>query len=215
MGTRHVLHVNRGKTWYGPSQTIPTSYDSDSIMMEGATREFPHTAPSDVELPLSNRVVKMVFMRNVSGITVYPGMAVTHKAGFEGRRFDGYSDATAERVAGIVDSHLNATTGCRNGDCCWVAVEGPEYCRFAGGTDVAAGDEVHADTAAASTACTTGGTSADDAGKFLPWTGLTASATESTDGTAAKKTLNSWGHAMSAATSGNTAASRLVDLDVR
>ena len=114
-----------------------------------------------------------------------------------------------------MDSHLNATTGCRNGDLCWVIYDGPEYCRYAGGADVTVGDPVYADTAANSTGNTTGGTTSNDAGMFLAWEGVTSSLTETTDGTASKKALNNLGWAMSAATSGNTAGSKLVDLNVR
>jgi len=216
MGTKNVVPVNRGSTFYGPSRTVPTSYESGSVLLEGTEREFPHTAPgSEPAKPLSDRIVTARLMRNVSGITVYPGMAVTHQAGYEGRRFDGYSRLTADRIAGIVDSHLNANSGCRNGDLCWIVFDGPEYCRYAGGADVSVGDPVYADTAADSTGCTTGGTTDSDAGKFLAWEGVTSSATETTDGTASKKTLNCWGRAMSAATSGNTASSKLVDLSIR
>ena len=214
MAGRETYPVARGSTYYGRSQTVPTTFEGRTALLEGIEATFKHTDPSDPTKVLSNRTVRAILMRNVSGITVVAGMGVTEQAGQEGKRFDGYSCVTAEATVGVVDDHLTSA-GCRANDMCWVQIEGPTYGRFAGDATLTVGDWVHADTADGSTANTTGGTTANDGGMFTPWLGLTSSATESTDGTAAQKVLNSWGRAMTAGTTDNTAGNYLIDLMIK
>lgn len=223
MAGRESTSVGRGKTWYGNRQTIPDGstivYAADSIMAEGREGTFKHTDPTDPSKVLSNRTVTARLMRNTSGITVYGGMLVVDQAGFEGRRFNGYAGAgaVAAPVAGVIDDHLG-TAGCRDNDLCWVIVEGPCLAYTANATGGftgdthSVGDFLHAMSAAASTANTTGGTTADDGGKFANWAGLTATSTQTTDGTLTKKILNVFAKAMSAATSGNTNTKKLIDV---
>jgi hypothetical protein len=194
-----ISHVTRGKTFYGPTATVPSTYKSDSIVLEGAERAFSHTLYTAKGILVSNRVCYARLMRNVSGSTMHRGRMVKSSSGYEKRRFDTYCDGVADRIAGVIDSHLNSSSGVRNGDMCWVFYQGPEYCVFAGGVAVAVNDWVYSNAS----------------GKFLPWTGLTSSTAELTGGTTAKKILHSFGVAEETAVSGDADALKLVDLCVR
>ena len=218
--SRESTPVAQGKTFYGPSQTIPDSdaYTADSLILEGQEGLFKHVDPT-TKAVLSNRTVKRRLMRNTSGITVYACMGVIEEAGYEGKRFDGYAGAggTGQPVSGVIDQHLGST-GCRNGDLCWVTFEGPTLAYAANqtggfvGNDMSVGDYLHAMSAAASTANTAGGTSADDGGKFTNWAGLTSTSNDLTDGDNNRLLLNVFAKAMSAATSGQTNTLRLIDV---
>ncbi len=214
MAGRETYPVERGKTYYGRSQTVPSSFEGRTIILEGFEATFKHTDPSNPSRVLSNRTVKATLQRNQSGITVMAGLAVTEQAGYQGRRFDGYSRVTAVKIAGVVDDHL-WTAGCREGDLCWIQTEGPCYARYAGSLTVTVGEFVHSMTAANSTGNTSGGTTDNDAGKFINWEGTTSTATETTDGSLVKMSLNGWGRALSAATANNTAATKLIDLQIK
>ena len=221
MPGRETNPVPQGKTFYGSSQTIPesTAYEAESLILEGREGTFKHNDVTDPEKVLSNRTVTRRLMRNSSGITVYAGMLVIEEAGYEGKRFDGYAGdgAVAVAVAGVIDQHLGSA-GCRNGDLCWVTTDGPTLAYTANQTGgftnsnlIAVGDHLHAMSAGASTANTTGGTSADDGGKFTNWV-LTGTSQETTDGGSPKKILNVFAKAMSAATSGETNTLKLINV---
>jgi hypothetical protein len=61
-------------------------------------------------------------------------------------------------------------------------------------------------------ALTAATSAATTAGRVYPWTGLTSTVTQTTDGTQSRRTINKIGRAMSATTSGNTNSDILVDL---
>ena len=215
-----VQLVQRGETMYGPSQTIDTSDYGVTAKQEGMPLRWTNTDPTDPTKTLSENDVFCVLVRNVSGITLMPSMTVTWASGFIGRRVDGYARTTAVAIAGIVDDHLSVTTGVRNGDMFWLMVKGKVLAYTGTSTftnDIwAAGDFLYAITAAASTANTTGGTTADDAGNLINWNAVgTFTETQTTDGTLLNLTRNAFAKAISAATSGETRTRKLVDLDVR
>lgn len=220
MGTRLALFELDG-TYYGSTNTIDTSDYGVSVGVEGEVREFKDKDPSDDTKVRSQVPITAIAVRNVSGITLLPGLAVTWAAGYEGRRVDGYSCVTAAEIAGIVSDRLS-TTGVRNGDIFWLIVKGPclVHTPVAGAnfgeTTWAAGDFLHAITAAASTATTTGGSTANEAGRLQSWR-FTATSTGTTDGSALKKLANQCGWAMSAATSGETSGNtlKLVQVNVK
>jgi hypothetical protein len=106
----------------------------------------------------------------------------------------------------VVDDAV-ASDGVAIGDLFWLYRRGPTIVRTALDTAhsaVALDDMLLAITAAASTSTT--------AGRVYPWTGLTSTVTQTTDGTQSRRTINRIGRAMSATTSGNTNSDLLVDL---
>lgn len=193
-----VLAISRGKTQYGPSATIPATYHTDEVLLEGAERIFVHTKYDNVSHMLSNRKVFGRLMRNASGGTLHRGRMVVSASGYEEKRISGYCGSVAGRIAGVIDSHLNATSGVRDGDLCWVMYGGPEYCVFAGGVSVSIGDPVYSNAS----------------GKFLPWD-YTSSTTDLAGGTTAKMILNTFGIAEETAESGDSDTLKLVDLKLR
>jgi len=201
MAGREQYPVSRGKTFFGRSQTVPSTYDYRTLLLEGIEATFKHTDPDDPKKVLSNRTIKATLQRNVSGGTVYGKYGVKPATGYEGRRFDAVTDTVAEAIAGVVDDHL-WSAGCRDDDLCWILTEGPVYAKFAGGTSLAVGDVVYA--------------AADGAGKFTNWaTGFEASTTDLTDGTLASKLLNGWGRALQTGTTGQSDVTKLIDLQVK
>jgi hypothetical protein len=211
MTTEKVTHPARGKTWYGPRQTIDTN-NYEAVHLEGHTVEFPNLNPAAKTTRLSNRPVVMRLMRNTSGITLYKGMIVTSAAGYSGKRFDGLARLTACEVAGVIDDCLGSG-GVRNGDLCWVHIQGPalvlSYWANAG-ADVAAGNLLYATTSAASNVTTSA------AGRFSAWnTALTATATQATDGTMTGVIVNHFARAQSARLTSATNTQTLVDMCLR
>ena len=207
--------IERGKTYYGPTDTIPSTY-GQSVMLEGHTKEYvDRGAASGGGLPTfrSGRTNVMMIVRNVSGITLLPGMAVKWKAAYRGRRVDGYSYNTGMEVAGFVDDQISATYGVRNGDLFLLIVRGPALVRTptAGdGTNTwTEGDLLIASTGTI-TGNTTGGTATNDAGHVQPISTFTV--TQTSDGTAAKYIANIVGRAMSAATVANSNTQKLIDV---
>lgn len=159
-------------------------------------------------LPRSGRVIVMRLVRNTSGITLLPGRSVVWEAGHLGTRVSGYSRLSNARVAGIVDEALPAS-GVPDGALFLIARKGPHLVRtdLAGGANnlIAAGDILHALTAASSQAVT--------AGRIKPQAG-TWSAAETTDGTAINQIFNRIGRAMVSVTTAQTDHPLMVDLDI-
>lgn len=200
--------MERGATYYGTSGTIPasTAY-GQSVGLEGRPHVFPDTNPSNRQVRRSQNDVRAILVRNSSGFTIYAGQIVLWASGYRGKRVAGLTNTTACEVAGVVDDHVGSA-GVRNGDLFWLIVKGPCLAllsRTAAEAVISAGNVVHAVTAATSGATT--------AGRFTDWAG-TFSATETTNGTAANIVMNKLGRAISAATTGNTGALRLVDLNI-
>ena len=216
MSSRTAARVELSQTFYGPTQTIDTA-DYAGISLEGSEAPFKDLDPTDVTKLRSGKTRQGVLMRNVSGVTAYKGMAVSSDSGYEGKRFDGFTKVTAAACAGVINDQLNSA-GCRNGDMCWVIVEGPNLCysQNTEGDAWSIGDFVFAQTAASSTANTVGGTTADDGGKIAARdASLTCSDAESTDGTLAKIIKNGLGRALSACTTAETNTLKLVDLNIQ
>lgn len=207
MSITSALQIELSQTFYGPDQTIDTD-DYAGIGLEGQLKMVKDLDPDDTLKLRSAKIRKAVLMRNVSGVTLYAGLAVSPQSGYEGKRFDGLTEVTAGRAAGVINDQLCAA-GCRNGDMCLVITEGPNLC-YSGNTEgdaISAGDFVYAKTAASSTANTVGGTTADDGGK-LEWRDETAT----NDTLAAIK--NNIGRALSACTTAETNTLKLVDLNI-
>lgn len=201
----------RGKTWYNGA-TIDTS-NYQAVHLEGLQRTFNNTDPSNRLVPRNSSDVKVILVRNVSGVVLYPKEVVTWKSGYRGRRVDGKVNVTAELVAGVVDDHIGAA-GVPNGDMFWLIVEGECLLKtpMSGSdftADIAVDDLLYGLTAANST----GSGSTTTEGRFTNWGG-TFSAAQTTDGTAAKIIRNSFARALSAKTTGNTNADILAYIKV-
>lgn len=220
MSTQTPALEGLGNTLYGPTSTIDTSDYGSSVTLEGTKAVFDFVDFAD-KTKKDNRKVHAIYVRNTSGITLMGKLAVVWSttAGERGRRIKGYCSSTAEEIAGVLDDRLGVT-GVRNGDMCWVIVKGPALMLtpLAGdGTNVLTVDDIlfaaTVDTTGL-TGVTTGGTTANEGGGFTIDDG-TFSQTETTDGTARNEIRNAFGVAMSAATTANTKAARLIDVSVQ
>jgi len=198
MSPESVAPVERGETFYGPTQTIDTD-DYAGISLEGKQAIFLDRDIDDETKERSGRVIRAVLMRNVSGSTLYAGYAVTPADGYAGERFDA-TFTKACRAAGILDDRLG-TGGCRNGDLCWVLVKGPAYYKTASSParDTAVGDLLYIVD--------------DDDGRLDGWQeALTFSAGDVVDGDMANIIANSLGRALEASEVADTDTSKLIDL---
>ena len=189
-----------GRTYY-EGRTIDTANYGSSIDLEGQEAHYRNNtvmaAGQTLTLALNASPITARVVRNVSGINLLPGRAVTFAAGFQERRVDGYTFTTAQNAAGIVDPFL-PSTGVPNGDLFLIIISGTIPVRRSlsnSAADDAEGDILYAITAATSQATT--------AGRFTRWVG-TFSAAETTDGSAANILLNNFGRAMSACTTAGT-----------
>ena len=202
MDTGSIL-IQRGKTYYGLAGTIPASYVG-SVGLEG-TPQVLKDLSATTGMQRSQSDVHSIVVRNVSGGTLYAGMIVSWASGYRGKRVDGRTCVTAQEWAGVVDDCLG-TAGVRDGDLFNLIVRGPclvLLSRTAAEAVISVDDILYAVTAATSGATT--------AGRFVKWLG-TFSAAQTTDGTAGSIIMNRLGRAMSAATTADTGALRLVDL---
>lgn len=191
----------RGYTYHGGT---PDAIGK-SIQIEGHPVSFMDEVPSGsaVRIKRSNGFVHAILVRNVSGAALTPGRAVTWKAGFRGKRVDGYVRLTNAEVAGIVDDQLPAA-GVANNDLFWLIVKGPALLKtpLAGGAGnvFAEGDVLVALTAVTSGATTAGRASVLD---------LTAATHP------AAAIVNRFARVMSAMTTAQTNADMLVEIDIR
>lgn len=191
----------RGETFY-QGRTIDTN-DLGGLQHEGKVWEF-----EDIDLSVgtvgakparTNRTVKCLCVRNVSGIALLPKrLVVFQTAGTDGRyaagRVAGYTSVTNQRGY-PVDEWLPAA-GVPNNDLFWIVIEGPSLCITdlapGAGNLISVGSFVDALTAATSGATT--------AGRVEIIANLTSSAAFRV------------GMALSATTTGNTNADILVDV---
>lgn len=193
----------RGKTYFGGSPSSST----DGAGVLGVMMDFDDVTPgSGVRAPRSNRRTTCILVRNASGIALLPKRTARWKSGSKFKEVDGYTTTTAAEAAGVIDEHLPAA-GVAANDLFWLAVKGPSLMLtdLAGGVNnsVALNDVLIAMTAVTSQSTT--------AGRIAPW-GLTATSTQTTDGTYTNYLLHYLGRALSARTTANTNADILVDL---
>jgi hypothetical protein len=203
--------VARGETYYNGG-TIDSN-DLQGTHLEGLTKVFKNTDPSNRKVLRNERDVRCVLVRNSTTITLHKGDVVTWQTGQFGKRVAGKCRVTAEQVAGVVDDHIGSS-GVPANDLFWLIVKGDALCRTpATGAeftaDIAEFDLLYALTAANSTSA--GSTSTE--GRFTNWGG-TFSAAQTTDGTGGKIIKNSFARALSAKTTHNTKADILVHVDV-
>lgn len=188
-GVYENLPFARGATYGTTDSTI-------GVSLEG--REYVHQDRTYG----SNRWVRVRVVRNSATIALAPKRLVTCKAvaGKDEMEVDGYCDVDAER-AYVVDEFL-PSSGAAVGDLFYVVVEGPTLATTSldGGANnvLAVGGYLVGQTSAASTSTT--------AGRVMPavFTGATL--------VLAGQIQNVVGRAMSAKTTGNTAASVLINM---
>ena len=131
-----------GRTLYGPTQDIPSSFAA-TILLEGVEKEFPDIRrgqSAGVKVQSSGLKRVAVLMRNAGAATVNAGDVVVMETAYFGRRHNGKSGSAGIAVAGVIDPLLNSL-GCRVGDMCWVFVEGPTEVNKATG-DVTQGNRL-------------------------------------------------------------------------
>lgn len=196
----------RGNTFH---EGATDSADYGGVQLEGQVTYFDDIDPSTPKVKRSGKKVKAVVVRNVGAAALLPGDMVTWATGYRNRRVDGKSRTTAVEVAGMVDDHLPAA-GVAVGDLFYLIVDGPGLMNtpLEGNANnvFTEGQILYALTAATSGATT--------AGRPVGWGG-TFTATQTTDGSAALIMANRIGRAMSAATTGNTNAKLLVDINIK
>lgn len=200
----------RGKTFYG-GRTIDTA-NYEGIQLEGqvvvfASMQAPDGSPVQPQYDGSD--VRAVIVRNTSGITLLPKRLVSF-ASNSSKRVDGYTATTAGQVAGVVDPLL-PSTGVVNGDLFYVIVQDDnclvKYTATPANAVASVGDILYAETAASSVVSTT-------AGRCQPFISP-FTATQTTDGTALRVSVNEIGRAKSAKTTGETNSDMLVRLRIK
>ena len=190
----------RGFTYHGGT---PDSIGK-TLGLEGHPMRFMDDYPASggVRVKRSDSQVYAILVRNVSGITLTPGRTVSWKAGFRGRRIDGFTTTTAQEVAGVVDDQLPAA-GVANNDLFWLIVKGPVLIKTplaaGAGSVFAEGDVLVALTAATSQATTAGRPAV-----------LASAATTNT----AAAIINRYARVMSAMTTAQTNTNMLVDISI-
>lgn len=197
----------RGQTHYN-GQTIDTTNYGNSVALEGVIHEFPVLDPTVTALQArrDGNVVKMICVRNVSGITIPPCRVCIWAVGYEGRRVDGLArlaSSATQMNAGVSDDQL-PSAGVVNGDLFWIAIKGKHLVKTGNViSSILVGDYVVAATAASTQGTTTAGRC--DMSDFNQATTSLALAIK-----------NTIGRALTARTTNNTAdgVNCLIDLDI-
>ena len=126
---------------------------------EGYVKAFNRTTVAyGANIPSQQKQTVCMLVRNVSGITLLPGRAVTWYTGKDNKQVGGYSRVQGEYCAGIVDDEL--TNGCPANDLFWLMIGGPGLIKtpLAQYTAITAGDILvgNTGTTAEATAATSG-----------------------------------------------------------
>lgn len=209
-----VCPVPRGRTWYGPEQTVPENSSTGAVTLastgfgtnmehEGHPHVFQDFDPgaSPRLTKRSHQGVKCLLVRNCTSTVLYAGDAVTWGSGYRGKRVDGKCTTTAQEIAGFVDDFL-PSGGVRNGDLFWLVVEGNCLVRTnMSNANAGMGDILYAITAATSQQA--GSTST--CGKLIALNSAgTFGDTMTTNGTLTLTLANFAARAMTARTTTNT-----------
>lgn len=185
----------RGETWF--SGTGATTTDPAAVV--GKEWVFEDINPV-TRVVRSNKSVLCRAVRNVSGISLLPRRLARYKnsAGSFGLEVDGYTTTLAAR--GFPIDEFLPSTGVVANDIFWLVIRGPAECI----TDIAAVDDINVgDKVVALTAVTSQATTAGR----LDLAVFNASTTTQSEAVA-----HYIGHALSAATSGNTNSALLVEV---
>jgi hypothetical protein len=162
------------------------------------TADFSTITSNSTATLRSAMVVVGMIVKNSGAAVLYPKHLCIWKTGCTGTEVNGRICTTAGQAAGFVDEHV-VSTGVPVSDNFLLIVNGPclGVTDLAGGANnlIPAESELYGLTAATSNATTSG--------RVYPLDG-TFTATQTTDGTAAKVALNRVGRAISAKTTGQT-----------
>lgn len=209
--SRHNSQLfERGDTWYGPDRTIDAAnLEAATILGQEKAFEDIDYSQSGVKGARTNQMVYVRAVRNNSGVTLY------------GKEFV-QLDAKGENITGRVvndaqhgypiDEYLPAA-GVRNGDICYVVVEGPAMMRtaYTGAEfngDIAQSARLHSVT---TTAGSTQAGTTSEGGRVANFTTVAATTVAQFNSLIAY--MANWvGVALSAKTTGNTNADILVDV---
>lgn len=210
-----VVLPNRGKTYLsGPNRT-PDSTSTSSVAIAGIVKVFKdmnytRTSGAQVNGYRSGGEVTCILVKNSSGISLLPKMAVTWKSGKRGLEVDGYADFSPDRaIAGLVDEFL-PSTGVADKDYFWLVVKGPALALtglVGDETNVISVDDWLINLTGASSVVST--TSGRVGPAILPTAGLTTNITF-----AQSNNIYKFARAMSAKTTANTNADLLVFVDL-
>lgn len=146
------------------SQTLGVTSTADGGNVVGVVKQFPDVNPVTGRIR-SNRVKTCIAVRNVSGVALLPRRLVRFKAG-SFTEVDGYTNATDQAPAGVVDEYIPAS-GVANNDVFWITVQGPTEVKLGPAQEAAVDTSLVALTAAASTHSTTAGQAQTGAATFL------------------------------------------------
>lgn len=154
--------IPRGKGWYNTGAEIASGdWGANSILREGTTRTFAAKDPSNRLSRRHGGEVICELVRNTSDAVMLPKHLVAYESGYEGRRVDTYTNATAQRPAGVVDEFWPAG-GVPVGELFWLVKKGDTL--WKSGHTAAAGNVISAGYRLV--AITGNGTTANDAGHF-------------------------------------------------
>lgn len=205
--TEKTQPFGRGETWYtgqtadadGGDDILGNLYWFRSYEVDG-TIERPRTQGGRAP-------VCCMAVRNSAGIALAPKRLVVWKTGSRGTEVDGYCSSDAQEIAGVVDEYL-PSGGVLANDIFFIVIGGPTLIAGSNAnyaTDIAAGDNLIAQTAATSQAASAG---------RLNKVGSTFTQAQTTNGYAINVGQNAFGKAMSAATTQQTGTDILAYVNV-
>lgn len=175
---------------------------------EYEVEDIEFTSSQSTKSNRTGKIVRLMLVKNSSGISLLPRRLVKFKGGSSYRReVDGYANVSAEEVAGVVDEFL-PSTGVPTGSFFYIVVSGPTTvvtpdAGSAFNGDISIGSVLVAATAAASTGVTAGRVAVQN---------ITASSATSDYSSIMNNVQNRVARAMSAATTGQTATAILCDV---
>lgn len=199
----HLQLPERGKTYLkGPNRT-PGATAGTSAGLEGQKKLFVDNDFSQrgMKVPRTGREVTCILVKNVSGIALLPKRLCVWKAGYEGKRVDGYVTTDFAKAAGVVDDWLPAG-GVSDDDLFWLVVQGPCLVK----NDIAAAATAHINAGDYLVALTAASSQATTSGRIQSYVAT------SNQTNIATQLLNKIGYALSAKTSANTNADVLAEI---
>lgn len=154
-----ALPFEIGSTFGATASTDGAAWEGREFWVEDRDYSSTNRSTKPLRAYGANGWRRLRVVRNVSGVAILPGMLVTFSSTAIGKQVAGFSRTTDVAGAYPVDEFL-PTAGCPNNDLCYICVEGPASVRVATdatNANIAAGSEISAITAAASTHSTTAG----------------------------------------------------------
>lgn len=132
----------RGSTFFNGATKDPVF--SDPLNYLGKEYEFEPDSDGGSLTDIYGRQVVCRIVQNTSGVALLPGLLAHYAAGDPmDCKVDGYTDALADRPAGVIDEFL-PPAGVPNNDLFFIVVDGPTQVKVVttGLTNIAAGDNL-------------------------------------------------------------------------